>query len=38
MSAEAGLKQPGHEGCGVPSDVSEKFFVLDGVLDSKLIV
>ena len=37
-SAEVACKQPGHEGCGTPSDVSVKFFVWIGVLDSKLMV
>jgi hypothetical protein len=36
-SADAGRRQPGHEGCGAPSAVSVKFFVWSGVFDSKLI-
>jgi hypothetical protein len=37
-SAEVARRHPGHEGCGAPSDVSVKFFVSSGVLDSKLMV
>jgi len=37
-SADAGFKHPGHEGLGVPSAVTVKFFVFNGVFDSKLIV
>jgi hypothetical protein len=36
-SAGAARKQPGHEGCGVPSAVKVKFFVWSGVFDSKVM-